>query len=109
MSPGEVPAWAAVPAAILLVTGATLALIGAIGLVRMRDFFARMHPPAMGNTLGAGCVLIASMLVSSALLQRPVIHELLITVFIVLSAPITAMLLMRAAVARRKNRESPGG
>lgn len=100
----DVPAWAAVPAAVLLVIGGTLTLIGAIGLVRLRDFFARMHPPAMGNTLGTGSVLIASMLVSSAILQRPVIHEILITVFIVISAPITAMLLMRAAVARRKNR-----
>lgn len=101
----DVPAWAALPAAVLLVLGSTLALIGAIGLVRMRDFFARMHPPAMGNTLGAGSVLIASMLVSSAMLQRPVIHEILISVFIVMSAPITAMLLIRAAVARRKRRE----
>lgn len=100
----DVPAWAAVPAAVLLVIGGTLTLIGAIGLVRLRDFFARMHPPAMGNTLGTGSVLVASMLVSSAILQRPVIHEILITVFIVISAPITAMLLMRAAVARRKKR-----
>ncbi len=103
----DVPAWAALPAAALLVIGSTLALIGAVGLVRMRDFFARMHPPAMGNTLGTGSVLIASMLVSSAILQRPVVHEILITVFIVLSAPITAMLLIRAAVARRKKREDP--
>ena len=106
MNAVDVPMWAALPAAVLLVTGGTLTLIGAIGLVRLGDFFARMHPPAMGNTLGAGSVLIASMLVSSAVLQRPVIHEILISVFIVVSAPITAMLLMRAAVARRKRRNS---
>lgn len=102
-----VPAWAALPAALLLFVGATLTLVGAVGLVRMRDFFARMHPPAMGNTLGAGCVLMASMLISSALLHRPVIHEILISVFIVLSAPITSMLLIRAAMARRKKHD-PG-
>lgn len=105
MNEVDIPAWAALPAAVLLFIGGTLTVIGALGLVRLRDFFARMHPPAMGNTLGTGSVLIASMLISSALLHRPVIHEILITVFIVVSAPITAMLLMRAAVARRKKRE----
>ncbi len=105
MNEVDLPLWAALPATLLLLTGGTLTLIGALGLVRLKDFFARMHPPAMGNTLGAGCVLIASMIVSSALLQRPVVHEILISVFIVLSSPITAMLLIRAAVARHKRRE----
>jgi multicomponent K+:H+ antiporter subunit G len=109
MSGEEIPAWAALPAALLLVAGGLLALIGALGLLRMPDFYTRMHPPAMGSTLGAGSVLIASMLVSSALLGRPVIHEILIGVFVVLSAPITAMLLMRAAVARRRKRGSEQG
>jgi multicomponent K+:H+ antiporter subunit G len=45
------------------------------------------------------------MLVTSALLHRAVIHEILIAVFMVLSAPVTAMLLIRAAVARRKGRD----
>jgi multicomponent K+:H+ antiporter subunit G len=63
-----------------------------------------MHPPTMGTSLGTGCVLLASMLVSSALLHRPVFHEILIAGFLVLSAPVTAMLLMRAAIARRKER-----
>lgn len=105
MNDVDLPLWAALPAALLLFAGGTLTLIGALGLVRLKDFFARMHPPAMGNTLGAGCVLLASMIVSSALLQRPVVHEILISVFIVLSSPITAMLLIRAAVARQKRRE----
>ena len=108
MNGAELPAWAALPAAILLVVGGLLTLLGSIGLLRMREFYQRMHPPTMGTTLGAGCVLLASMLVSSALLGRPVIHEILISVFLVLSAPITAMLLMRAAVARLKKRDSPG-
>jgi len=102
----ELPTWAALPAAILLVIGGVLALLGALGLLRMKDFYLRMHPPTMVTTLGAGCVLIASMLVSSALRGRPVIHEVLISIFLVLSAPVTAMLLMRAAVARLKKRAS---
>lgn len=99
------PLWAAVPAALLLVAGGLLALIGSLGLLRMPDFYARLHAPTMGTTLGTGCVLLASMLVTSALLHRPVIHEILIAVFMVLSAPVTAMLLIRAAVARRKARD----
>jgi multicomponent K+:H+ antiporter subunit G len=100
----EVPAWAALPAALLLIAAGLLAAVGAWGLVRLPDFFARMHPPAMGSTLGAGCVLTASMLVSSAVASRPVVHELLITVLIVMTAPITAMLLASAALYRSGRR-----
>jgi multicomponent K+:H+ antiporter subunit G len=62
----------------------------------------------MGTTLGTICVLVASMLVSSALQHRPVFHEILIGMFLLLTAPVSAMLLMRAAMARRKERESGG-
>jgi multicomponent K+:H+ antiporter subunit G len=105
----ELPAWAAVPAAILLVAAGLLAVIGALGLARLPDFFMRMHPPAMGSTLGAGCVLLASILVASAVEGRPVLHALLITLFLVITSPVTAMLLARAAVYRsvRRTRE-PG-
>lgn len=104
----ELPAWAAVPASLLLIVAGSLAAIGSFGLWRLPDFFMRMHPPAMGSTLGVGSVLIASMIVSSAISSRPVIHELLITVFIVMTAPITAMLLARAAVYRSERRARDG-
>ena len=64
-----------------------------------------MHPPTMGTTLGTGCVLIASMLVSSAVAGRPVIHEILITLFLVMTTPVSAMTLMTAAIARTRNPE----
>jgi multicomponent K+:H+ antiporter subunit G len=108
MNGQELPLWVALPAALLMVTGGLLALIGALGLVRMPDIFSRAHPPTMGTTLGTGCILMTSMLVSSALLHRPVFHEVLIGLFLLLTAPITAMLLMRAAVARRKQRDTSG-
>jgi multicomponent K+:H+ antiporter subunit G len=100
MSEQALPLWAALPAGILLMAGGLLALIGSLGLLRMKRFYARIHPPTMGTTLGTGSVLLASMLVSSALLQRPVIHALLITVFVVITSPVSAMTLMRAAVSR---------
>jgi multicomponent K+:H+ antiporter subunit G len=88
------------PASLLLVAGGLLTLLGSFGLLKMKEFYERMHPPSMGNTLGAGCVLVASMLVSSALVGRPVIHEVLIAVFVVTTSPITALLVMRAALQR---------
>lgn len=102
----ELPAWAALPAAVLLVFGGICTVIGSLGLARLGTFFQRMHGPSMGNTLGTGCVLVASILVSTALADRPVVHEVLITVFMVMTAPLTAMLLMRAAVHRSTLRES---
>lgn len=101
----DLPLWAAVPASALLIVGGLLALIGSIGLLRLPDFYSRMHPPTMGTTLGAGCVLFASMIVFSALTGRPVVHELLITLFIVITTPVTAMLLMRAAAYRRRRKQ----
>ena len=106
MSPElSLPAWAVVPAAALLILGGLCTVLGSLGLARFRDFFARMHGPSMGNTLGAGCVLIASILLSSAIAGRPVIHEIVITVFLVTTSPMTAMLLMKAAVQRGRPRE----
>lgn len=103
----EIPAWAALPAGLLLIAGGLLAVIGSFGLLRLPIFFARMHPPTMGSTLGLGCVLIASMLVTSAAAGRPVIHELLITLFVVMTAPVSAMLLARAAIYRGDRRGRP--
>ena len=97
----EIPLWVMLPASLLLVLGGITTLLGSVGLLRMKKFYDRMHPPSMGNTLGTGCVLLASMLISSALAGRPVIHELLITVLIVTTSPITAMLVIRAALQRR--------
>ena len=68
----DLPLWASLPAALLLIGGGILTLLGSLGLLRLDDFFARVHAPTMGSTLGTYCVLTASMLVSSALAARPV-------------------------------------
>jgi multicomponent K+:H+ antiporter subunit G len=89
---------------VLLVLGGLTTLVGSLGLLRFKDFFARMHGPSMTNTVGAGSVLIASMLTSSALIGRPTLHELLIAVAVLMSAPITSILLVQAALYRNKAR-----
>ena len=86
--------------AVLVVLGAALAFIGSIGLLRLGTFYERIHPPTMGTTLGAGCTLIASMLLFSALESRLVLHEMAISVFMVVTTPVTYMLLVRAALHR---------
>ena len=96
----ELPLWASLPAAVLLMCGALLALLGSLGLLRLENFFARVHAPTLGSTLGAYCILGASMLVSSTLASRPVIHELLIAFLILITAPVTTMILMGAALRR---------
>lgn len=101
----NLPTWALVPSAVLLVIGGLVTLIGSLGLLRLPDFFARMHGPSMGNTIGTGCVLVASMITSSAITGRPVVHELLITLFIVMSSPVTSMILMSAALYRDRVRK----
>lgn len=101
----EFPAWAVLPASLLLIVGGLLTVIGSIGLLRLPVFLMRIHAPSMGNTLGTGCVLIASMILSSALLGRPVAHEILITIFVVIATPVTAMLVMRAALYRTRVNE----
>lgn len=83
--------------AILVILGAALALVGSFGLLRLKDFYDRVHPPTMGTTLGLGFVLAASMLMFSVLEGRPVIHEVVIAVFMVVTTPVTYMLLLRAA------------
>lgn len=96
----DLPGWAAVLTALLLLLGSGLALIGSAGLLRLGSFYDRMHAPTLAATLGIGCVLIASMLFFSIVQTRWVVHELLITVFVVLTTPVTFMLLARAALYR---------
>jgi multicomponent K+:H+ antiporter subunit G len=96
----NLPAWAALIVALLLIVGGAVIFIGALGLMRLPSFYQRIHGPAITVTLGAGCLLLASMLYFTVLQSRLVIHELIISAFIMLTAPVVAMLIMRAAVYR---------
>lgn len=104
---GELPAWAALLVALLLLLGTGLTLTGSLGLLRLGNFYQRVHAPTLGATLGAGCVLIASMVFFSILQTRPVVHEILIAVFVTVTTPITLMVLVRAAVSRDRLEGNP--
>lgn len=96
----DLPAWASWLVAILIVMGAALTLIGAIGLVRLETFYKRVHAPTLGATLGIGCILIGSMACFSVLQSRPILHEILIAAFVTMTTPVTLILLVRAALYR---------
>jgi multicomponent K+:H+ antiporter subunit G len=105
MMDADLPIWAAIPAAILLVLGGIFAFTGSWGLLRLKDFYSRAHSPTLASTLGTSCVLCASMLVFSAIQGRPVVREVVITLFLVLTLPVGTMLLVQAALYRDKKRE----
>lgn len=86
--------WAA--AALILVASFFL-LVGALGLARLPDFYMRLHAPTKASTLGVGGMLIASMLVAAAL-GRLGAAELLITLFVFVTAPVSANLMAQAAL-----------
>ncbi len=101
----DLPFWIAVPAALLLVLGGIVAFTGSLGLLRLPTFYTRIHAPTMGNTLGVFSVLLASLLLTSWQERGLLLHHLLITVLLVITSPITAVLLMRAAIRRKVGRE----
>ena len=90
----------AAAAALLVVLGALIAFLGSYGLLRLRSFYERVHPPTMGATLGTALVLAASAVLFSALEGRPVLHEIVIAVFMVVATPVTFLILVRAAMHR---------
>lgn len=96
----DLPLWIEIPIAALLVTGGVFALVGAIGMLRFPDFFMRLHAPTKATTLGVGGVLLASLGLRWANGEFGV-HELLITLFLFVTAPVSANLMAKAALHLR--------
>ena len=102
-------------AALFLLLGAAFALIGSIGLARLPDIFTRLHGPTKATTLGVGSILLGSILYFSAR-QGLSLHEVLVSLFLFMTAPVSAHLLSRAALHRHckslvqlaKDREDAG-
>ena len=96
----DLPTWAALLVAAFVLTGAGITLVGSLGLLRLRTFYERVHAPTLGTTLGTVFILLGSMVCFSVIQSRPLIHELLIAVFVTITTPVTLMLLARAALYR---------
>ena len=83
----------------LLVVGCFFTLLGGVAMVKLSDFFRRLHGPAKASTLGVGCILFASIVYHWVNGSGVHPRELLITVFLFLTAPISAHLMSRAALS----------
>ncbi len=83
----------------LLLFGCFFIVVGALGLVRFSDFFKRLHAPTKASTLGVGCMLACSVAYHIFLGEDPQPRELLITVFLFITAPISAHLMAKAALS----------
>ncbi|HUX83102.1 MAG TPA: Na+/H+ antiporter subunit G [Halothiobacillus sp.] len=81
----------------LIVLGSLFVLLGSIGLVKFPDFFMRLHAPTKASTLGVTAILLASALFFSFRTDTPSVHEVLIIVFLWVTAPISALMLASAA------------
>lgn len=83
---------------LLILTGAVFTFIGSLGLARLRDFYTRLHGPTKATTLGVGCLLIASAVYFSVRDEGISLHEVLVTLFLFITAPVSAHLLAKAAL-----------
>lgn len=99
----DMPLWAALLVSLLVVLGAGLTLIGALGLLRFKTFYERVHAPTLGTTFGMASILLASIVFFTVSQERLVVHEILIGIFVTLTTPITLMLLVQAASWRDRN------
>ncbi|MBB1087903.1 Na+/H+ antiporter subunit G [Lysobacter sp. SG-8] len=84
--------------AALLLVGSGFVLVGSFGLVKLSDFFKRLHGPTKATTLGVGCVLIASIGHHAWLGDGLGLREVLITLFLFITAPVSAHLMSLAAL-----------
>lgn len=96
----DMPAWAALLTAFFLLAGSALTLLGSVGLVRLKRFYERLHPPTLGSTGGVIAIVIAFTLFFSVLRSGLVLQAFLIVFFVTVTTPVTFMLLGRAALFR---------
>lgn len=98
----ELPLWLSILVSGFVLFGAMLTLAGCLGLVRLKEFFLRIHAPTMGTSMGGGLILVASALYFTVMQGRPVLHELVIFLFVTVTTPVTLMLLARATLFRQR-------
>lgn len=91
----------------LILLGGAFALIGSWGLARLPSLMTRLHGPTKATTLGVGAILIASMVFFPVFVGSFTAHELLIALFLFITAPITANMIAKAHLHRQGNAIDP--
>ncbi|WP_116131868.1 Na+/H+ antiporter subunit G [Tropicimonas sp. IMCC34043] len=84
----------------LLVIAGIFGFLGSYGLLKLDDTMRRLHAPTKATTIGVGGVLIAAMIYFAVFQDKISLHELLITVFLFITAPITANFVAKAHLHR---------
>jgi multicomponent K+:H+ antiporter subunit G len=95
----------------LIVLGGAFALIGSWGLVRLPSLMERLHGPTKATTLGLGALLVASILWFQLVKGEWTTHELLVSVFLFMTAPISANMIAKVHLHRQRHadaEEAPG-
>ena len=92
---------------LLILASGGLALTAAIGLWRLPDFFLRMHAPALACTLAAWLVTLGSIVHFSRGTSALSLHVWLIIILLSITAPVTTLVLARAALFRRRQAGDP--
>lgn len=82
----------------LLAGGGVFCIIGAVGMLRMPDFYTRMHAASVIETLGAGMILLGLMLQGGFTLVT--VKLLMIAAMIFFASPTATHALARAGLAR---------
>ena len=82
----------------LVVAGSLFVLLGSVALVKLPDFYTRLHGPTKATTLGLGALVIASMIYFNFIKEELSLQQLLIALFLFITAPITAHMLVKAAL-----------
>jgi multicomponent K+:H+ antiporter subunit G len=98
----NLPAVAEIVVALLLLASGLVVLVAALGLRRLPDFFLRMHAPALASTLAAWIVTLASIVHFSTRGGGLALHVWLIIIVLSITAPVTTLVLARAALFRRR-------
>ena len=98
----DLPLWAEIVVAALVLAGAAVALLGSFSLLRLPNFFERVHVPAIIATLGCWCAMWATVLFFSVQQGELAVFPLLTAVFIVITGPIPTIFLMRASLFRTR-------
>ena len=86
---------------ILILLGLFFFFAGTVGILRLPDFYTRLHGPTKATTLGAGCLLLASALFFSLHSEGFSLHEVLVSLFLFITAPISAHLLAKLALHQK--------
>ncbi|KQR75984.1 cation:proton antiporter [Rhizobium sp. Leaf384] len=103
----DLPVWAAIPVCLLLLSGSAITLAGAIGIVRFQSFYERLHAPTLCTSGGVLLIATSSMIAFGVLQNRWIVHEVLIVIFMIVTTPVTLMLLGQSALYRDRAEKNP--